>query len=538
MHRGVAIVATANINNLAVPGAMGGSGCSALKASGSNQDPKRTDSTSGSGSDNTQQATAFEESLHSTIKDQEESGSKTNQKASARGKRSQNDRNTPKLSLASLVNAATTNTVSDLAVKSQMTKNGQQPGTDQVASANATPNALAAVTLAALINELQLVTGGGPSSQITSDTTPSPATVSASKSDAISDTAASVAVSLESQIQTVNADQDTLVFDGTLHPVAPVAPVVTAPPQTSAAGTGKAAWLLNAQAVYIPAAPRGAANTAAPDVKAPAIAQVPQPEPPAASIDIKVSAPDNAAVPEAKMATIAEQTPANSNVNASQQKPGASAQENHAPAVLAARPIQQHASDESSPDNLPDFAKETKHGASTPEKTSLDNPSNAAPMFTISDSAKKGVEAASQPNNATGTSSKAAILPIDQQADIRQPSMKTDLTMRIQGQSGENINVRISERAGDIQISVRSSDQSTASVLKHELPSIEAGLERAGWRVENGGMSQSGQEQQEPGRDSQNPDRNRDQNAQSSQWQDRNQRRKDSSPDYWFEMDQ
>jgi hypothetical protein len=160
-------------------------------------------------------------------------------------------------------------------------------------------------------------------------------------------------------------------------------------------------------------------------------------------------------------------------------------------------------------------------------------------VFQTSNSAPAKVDAAAPPNSAAPTSSKSGVLSINQQTEIHQPSMKTDLNMRIQGQSGESINLRISERAGDIQISVRASDQGTANVLKHELPSIEAGLERAGWRMETGGMSQSGQDQHEAGRDSQNPDRNRDQNSQQqSNWQDRNQRRRDSSPNPWFEMDQ
>ena len=187
-------------------------------------------------------------------------------------------------------------------------------------------------------------------------------------------------------------------------------------------------------------------------------------------------------------------------VNNSQQKPVAgSAQGNAAPLILAEQ-SGQAGSGQSSSGNALDFEKDAKHVASGPEAVhSPEIAANGSQIFPTSDSGTKRVDTAAQPNNAAATSSKPGNLPIDQQADTRQPSVKTDLNMRLQGQSGESINLRISERAGDIQISVRSSDQGTANVLKHELPSIEAGLERAGWHMENGGMSQSGQDQHEAG---------------------------------------
>ena len=188
-------------------------------------------------------------------------------------------------------------------------------------------------------------------------------------------------------------------------------------------------------------------------------------------------------------------------------------------------------------ENSSTFQQDPKRSFAAPSPASLHQADAVMPTFAAVDS-NAVISNGSPANNAQNPLSKSAILPIDQQAEKSQPSMKTDLNVRIQGQSGENINLRISERAGDIQISVRSSDQTTAAALRHELPSIQAGLERAGWHMENGGMAQSGQDNHEPGRGSQNPDKNRDQNHQACDWQDRNQRRKDSSANAWFELDQ
>jgi hypothetical protein len=568
MQSAVAIVATANINNLGLSAAMGRSGCSASKGSGSNQDPKRTDSSSGQTlDDGAEPITPFEASLRSTIKDQESTHS---QVQSARGKSSENThaaghhRPTTKLDVSSIPQKPVTGkTASNSTSKNEATQN-QQPDAEQSALTAIDPNAVAAVsgaTLTSLVAVLQFggsADGGSPLPA--DDSSAVSAAVADSKSGAMNTATVAASVNLDSQIQGLKGDQDTLVFDGTLHPAAP------GQPQTALAGAGKPAWLLNAQPVYTaaglankavdgPGPPDGATDTRASNPGTPMAAGIPQAAAPLPSLNFQSvgSAPGDNAKSDATQSQSAKaaagQTTEGAAVNNSQQKPASgSAQGNSAPLILAEQSGQASSgqslsgnasSGNASSGNASDFEKDAKHGASGPEVAhSPEIAANGSQIFPTSDSGTKGIDTAAQPNNAAPASSKPGNLPIDQQAETRQPSMKTDLNMRIQGQSGESINLRISERAGDIQISVRSSDQSTANVLKHELPSIEAGLERAGWRMENGGMSQSGQDQHEAGRDSQNPDRNRDQNAQSSNWQDRNQRRKDSSPNAWFELDQ
>lgn len=118
------------------------------------------------------------------------------------------------------------------------------------------------------------------------------------------------------------------------------------------------------------------------------------------------------------------------------------------------------------------------------------------------------------------------------------PQAKTDITFRLQGQSGETVSVRVSDRAGDIQIAVRSTDPATAATLRHDLPTLQSGLERAGWHMESTGASTPpAAAMHQPGRgDGSSPDQSR-QSAQSHA-KDYSQggRRRSSPNDQWMDM--
>jgi hypothetical protein len=118
------------------------------------------------------------------------------------------------------------------------------------------------------------------------------------------------------------------------------------------------------------------------------------------------------------------------------------------------------------------------------------------------------------------------------------PQTKTDITLRLQGQSGETVSVRVSDRAGDVQIAVRSSDPATATALRHDLPTLQSGLEHAGWRLESGGASmQPPAAMHQPGR---NDGGASDQSRQGSQGraEDYSQsgRRRSSPNDQWMDI--
>ena len=420
----MAIVATTNINNLGLPAAMGGSGCSALKGSGSNQDPKRTDSSSGQTlDDGAEPITQFEASLRSTIKDQESTHS---QVQSARGKSSENThaagRHRPK--------PVTGKTASNSTSGNEATQN-QEPDAEQSALIAIDPNAVAAVsgaTLTSLVAVLQFggsVDGGSP---LPTDDTPAvSAVVSNSKPGAINTATVAAPLNLNSQIQGLKGDQDTLVFDGTLHPAAP------GQPQAALAGAGKPAWLLNAQPVYtaaglankavaVPGPPDGATDTRASNPGTPMTAGIPRSAAPLPSLNFQSvgSAPgDNAKsdATQSQWATAAAgQTTEGADVNNSQQKPAAgSAQGNSAPLILAEQSGQASSGQSSSGNassgnassgnassgNALDFEKEAKHSASGPEVVhSPEIAANGSQIFPASDSGTKGIEPAAQPNTA------------------------------------------------------------------------------------------------------------------------------------------
>jgi hypothetical protein len=504
---------------------MDGSNCSALKGSGSNQDPKRTDGSSGAAFDSSAgHVTPFEESLRSTIKDQEASRERPRaaKNTATKSDTAQRVDNQPqKLNAAPARQRQPTDKTKAAASATDDSRQTQQPK----AAVN-TDVADPALESAVLVNALPVNNVAAVNLPPMSDAAAVAAVSTGSTSQAFTSVAGSNQVKLDSETK-ASADQDTLVLDATLHSAAPVP---ARPPKASLAGAGKPAWLLNSQPVY---AARENSSNVADSNQLPAL-NIDDQNNQAASTTSgtpQQPAPQNIMIASAQSFDKAV-------ASSTQSKPDVHpAQTNHTQAVPPQQSGQTNM-DQSPSDNTPGFEKDPKQAAPEPGVNHQPEPAAQAPhVLQASDSPAAKVDSAPSSNNGPQISSKSGVLPINQQADIRQPSMKTDLNMRIQGQSGESINVRISERAGDIQISVRSSDQGTANVLKHELPSIEAGLERAGWRMESSGMSQPGQDQHEAGRDSQNPDRNRGQNSQQPNWQDRNQRRRDSSPNPWFEMD-
>ncbi|HJY07852.1 MAG TPA: flagellar hook-length control protein FliK [Bryobacteraceae bacterium] len=140
-------------------------------------------------------------------------------------------------------------------------------------------------------------------------------------------------------------------------------------------------------------------------------------------------------------------------------------------------------------------------------------------------------------SNSTQASSSTQAMPMQKQ-DGPASQAKTDITFRLQGQSGETVSVRVSDRAGDIQIAVRSTDPATAATLRHDLPTLQSGLERAGWRMESSAANmQPAAATHQPGRgDGGAPDQSR-QGAQSRA-EDYSQggRRRSSPNERWMEM--
>jgi hypothetical protein len=134
----------------------------------------------------------------------------------------------------------------------------------------------------------------------------------------------------------------------------------------------------------------------------------------------------------------------------------------------------------------------------------------------------------------TSASTHSDAQPIVNQSPSVQTNVKTDMNLKMQSQSGDNITVRLSERAGGIQVTVRSSDPTTSAMLRHELPNIQAGLEQAGWQLSSA-ASQHSPSQHSNSNTSQNSDQggNGQQSGYGAQEQ---QKRRNNAQHQWFEL--
>lgn len=118
--------------------------------------------------------------------------------------------------------------------------------------------------------------------------------------------------------------------------------------------------------------------------------------------------------------------------------------------------------------------------------------SNSATVSGLSDIAKPVIAATNVIPNATGAPVKAAEpvsgTPVPAQilnAQNQTPAAAAkEVVVRLQGQSGEAISVRLVDQGGQVQVAVRSSDPATANLLRQDLSSLTNNLDRAGWKPE------------------------------------------------------
>lgn len=113
-----------------------------------------------------------------------------------------------------------------------------------------------------------------------------------------------------------------------------------------------------------------------------------------------------------------------------------------------------------------------------------------------------------------------------------------DVQLRLQGEAGESISVRLSDRSGQVQISVRSSDQATATTLRQDLSTLSAGLEKQGFKTD---LSESPlQTAVHDARDSSNQQQSDQQGRQRSvpDWQDPPDRKRQSPSDQWADINE
>jgi hypothetical protein len=116
--------------------------------------------------------------------------------------------------------------------------------------------------------------------------------------------------------------------------------------------------------------------------------------------------------------------------------------------------------------------------------------------------------------------------------------MVHDVQLRLQGEAGESVSVRLSDRSGQVQISVRSSDQATATTLRQDLSTLSASLEKQGWKTD---LSESPQQMavhdvRDPSNKQQADEQGRQRSA--GDWQDPPDRKRQSPTDLWADINE
>ena len=138
---------------------------------------------------------------------------------------------------------------------------------------------------------------------------------------------------------------------------------------------------------------------------------------------------------------------------------------------------------------------------------------------------------------ADGRSTGSAIVLPEPKA-ATQSGLVHDVQLRVQGEAGENVTVRLSDRSGEVQITVRSTDQATATTLRQNLSTLSASLEKQGWKTD---LADSPVDASAPGlRDpsgQQQADQERHQQS-SPPWQEPPERKRHSPAEQWTEIDQ
>jgi hypothetical protein len=143
--------------------------------------------------------------------------------------------------------------------------------------------------------------------------------------------------------------------------------------------------------------------------------------------------------------------------------------------------FQTHTPQNSSPSDQP-----------TRGKTQLTSDDNSSVIAGLSDTTKPIVTATNLIPNApavhgkpsetvSGTPVLAQVVNAQNQAPG--PAAK-EVVIRLQGQTGEAISVRLVDQGGQVQVAVRSSDPATANLLRQDLSSLTNNLDRAGWKPE------------------------------------------------------
>ncbi len=113
-----------------------------------------------------------------------------------------------------------------------------------------------------------------------------------------------------------------------------------------------------------------------------------------------------------------------------------------------------------------------------------------------------------------------------------------DVQLRLQGDAGESVSVRLSDRSGQVEISVRSTDQATATTLRQDLSTLSASLEKQGWKTDlsESPLQRAGHDIRDPS--NQQPADQQGRQRSSPEWEEPPERKRSSPNDQWADIKQ
>jgi|ERR1035441_411691 hypothetical protein len=129
----------------------------------------------------------------------------------------------------------------------------------------------------------------------------------------------------------------------------------------------------------------------------------------------------------------------------------------------------------------PEFSREPVRkpevsAAGAPEPAAAARPATAPPP-PAANQARPGESAADSPPPAPATEPPAA-------PEAPRPAAAHDIKLELAGQGDRRVEVRVSERAGDMHIEVRTPNTGLAGDLREDLPALATRLEQSGFRAE------------------------------------------------------
>ena len=131
------------------------------------------------------------------------------------------------------------------------------------------------------------------------------------------------------------------------------------------------------------------------------------------------------------------------------------------------------------------------------------------------------------------TSARPAQLP--EPVETTRSNVANEMTLRVEGGSGQVISVHLLNQGGQVQLAVRSSDPSTAYQLRQDLTTLTGNLDRIGWKSDIIGTAMHGASvvhtSSGSGRNSQP-----DESNPGPEWHEQPSKKKPHTPELWDEL--